>query len=414
MFINQFKIPEGSLESRIRKNVTSRQKLKKKWDKHCKYGAEATPDALEGTAFAVENFSADESENWVRLLDEGVVVEGDSTPYAVIAKGTIKKWYDDLPANYKGYINKDHISGIGLGNYTKADLRLVEIGDGRYGVDVNVKLDHELYSVKDLLRQMDRKALSSEFYYDADEYVKASVVTGDKNYPDWWLIPKISAVAIVGYAVVDNPKNANSYDPNLLEKASAENEERNSMNLEELKKLAAAGDVAAAEELKKLMADDDKDEDAEGKEDEGAEGEAEDNKTEAGAEGAEDAGADEKEGEGEKEGDEDAGDGEGDTEEGDKEEEGEKFSADDLISQVKTLKADFEAVTAENEKLKAQLAAYKEQKTDLATRLSEVLGLASTSEQTEGEGAATSKKKEDGEDDEDSYTASLRKSFSEL
>lgn len=411
MFINQFKIPEGSLESRIRKNVTSRQKLKKKWDKHCKYGAEATPDALEGAAFAVEKFNADESENWVRLLDEGVVVEGDGTPYAVIAKGTIKKWYDELPANYKGYINKDHISGIGLGNYSKADLRLVPIGDDRYGVDVNVKLDHELYAVKDLLRQMDRKALSSEFFYDADEYVKASVVTGDKNYPDWWLIPKISAVAIVGYAVVDNPKNANSYDPNLLEKASAENEERNSMNLEELKKLAAAGDAAAAEELKKLMAGEG-DEDADGKEDEGAEGEAEGEKTEAGAEGAEDADTDKNEGEGEDKGDEDAGDSEDKAEEGDKEEEeGEKFSADELIGQVKTLKADFEALSAENKELKAQLAVYKEQKTDLATRLTEVLGLASTSEKTEGEGAATSKKKEEGEDD---YAASLRKSFSEL
>lgn len=411
MHLNNFKIPEGSLESRIRKNVTSRQKLKKKWDKHCKYGAETTPDALEGAAFAVEKFNADDSENWVRLLDEGVVVEGDGTPYAVIAKGTIKKWYEDLPANFKGYINKDHISGIGLGNYSKADLRLVPIGDDRYGVDVNVKLDHELYAVKDLLRQMDRKALSSEFYYDADEYVKASVVTGDKNYPDWWLIPKISAVAIVGYAVVDNPKNANSYDPNLLEKASAESEERNSMTLEELRKLAAEGDAAAIEELKKLQAEDG-DDDADETDGEAGDESAADNKVDANAEDGDNAG----EGEGDKEdaddkGDEDAGDGEGEADGEDKEEEDEKFSADDLIGQVKTLKADFEAVSAENKELKAQLAAYKEQKTDLATRLSEVLGLASASDKSTEEGAATPEKKEDGEDE---YTASLRKSFSEL
>lgn len=406
---NNFKIPEGSLDSRIRKNVCQRQKLKKKWDKHCKYDAENTPDALDGTAFSVEKFKADGSENWVRLLDEGVVVEGDGTPYAVIAKGTIKKWFEDLPANFKGYINKDHISGIGLGNYSKADLRLVEIGDGRYGVDVNVKLDHELYAVKDLLRQMDRKALSSEFFYDADEYVKASAVTGDKNYPDWWLIPKISAVAIVGYAVVDNPKNANSYDPNLLEKASAESGERNSMNEDELKRLAAEGDANAVEELKKLQAEDG-DEDAEGTADEDA---AADEKVEAGADGDTDGNTNgDAEGEGETTDEEAANDeGEETADEGDeKEEEGENFSTEDLISQVKELKANFEAISAENKELKAQLSAQKTAKADLATRLSEVLGLASAAEATESEGAATPDKKEEG----DEYTASLRKSFSEL
>lgn len=410
---SNFKIPEGSLDSRIRKNVAARQKLKKKWDRHCKYGAEDTSNALDGAVIAIEKYSADEgAENWVRLLDEGVVVEGDGTPYAVIAKGTIKKWYDELPANFNGYINKDHVSGIGLGNFSKADVRLVEIGGDRYGVDVNVKLDHELYAVKDLLRQMNRKALSSEFYYEADEYVKASNVTGDSSYPDWYLIPKITELAIVGYAVVDNPKNANSYDPNLLEKASDGGEERNSMNLEELKKLAAEGDANAAEELQKLMAEES--EETEGEENEGADNAAEGEKTEAGAEGADNAEADDKEGEGEEEGEEaaeDKGD-EATEEEGDKEEEdGEKFSVDDLVAEVKTLKANFEAVSAENKELKAQLSAQKEAKADLATRLTEVLGLASASDKTESEGAATSEKEKSGAD---TYVDALRKSFSEI
>lgn len=407
---NNFKIPEGSLDSRIKRNVERRQKLKKKWDRNCKYSSEDASNVLDGSVVAVEKYSADaDAENWVRLLDEGVVVEGDGTPYAVIAKGTIKKWYDELPANFKGYINKDHISGIGLGNYSKADLRLVEIGGDRYGVEVNVKLDHELYAVKDLLRQMDRKALSSEFYYEADEYVKASAVTGDKNYPDWWLIPKITEVAIVGYAVVDNPKNANSYDPNLLDKASNESEERNSMNLEELKKLAAQGDAAAAEELKKLMAGEG-DEDAEGKEDEGADSDAEGEKTEAGAEGADNADADNKEGEGDQKGEEDADGDEGDENTEDEGEENEEdFAA--LVSKVETLKANYEAVSAENKELKAQLAAIKEKKADLASRLTDVLGLASASEKTDGEGAATPKEKKSGADE---YADALRKGFSEL
>lgn len=409
----KFKIPEGSLESRIRKNVMSRQKLKKKWDKHCKYGADGRDHGI-GYGFTnVEHFKADDSENWVRLLDEGVVVEGDGSPYAVIAKGVLKTWYDELPADFEGYINKDHISGIGLGSYSKADLRLVPIGDDRYGIDVNVKLDHELYAVKDLLRQMDRKALSSEFYYDADEYVKASVVTGDKDYPDWWLIPKISAVAIVGYAVVDNPKNANSYAPNLLEKASDEGEERNSMTLEELKKLAAAGDVKAAEELKKLEAENgDQDADDADKGDESDEGDKEADdlvngaKTNANAEGDEgdgDEGTEDK-GDTDKEGDtEDKGD-EGDKEGDGKESEEDKFSAEAILAEVKTLKEGYAALEAENKELKAKLAAYSTEKADLNTRLVEVLGLASTAKKSDEEGGSTPKK----ESDEDDYTAALK------
>ena len=223
-----FKIPKDSEAVRTRKNVMSRQKLKRKWDKHCKWAAEGEM-GLSGTSFAIDKFS-EEQDNFVRLLDEGVVVEGDGTPYAVIAKGALKEWYDNLPRNFSGYINKDHISGLDLGKFSKENLRIVEIGDDRYGIDVNVKLDHELYATKDLLHQMNRKALSAEFYYEADEYVKASVVTGE-DFPDWYLIPKIDAVSIVGYAVVDNPKNANSSDENLLEKASSEerNEDRKSV-----------------------------------------------------------------------------------------------------------------------------------------------------------------------------------------
>ena len=70
------------------------------------------------------------------------------------------------------------------------------------------------------------KNLYTDDLKDVSIYVKASVVTGE-DFPDWYLIPKIDAVSIVGYAVVDNPKNANSYDENLLEKASSE--ERNDM-----------------------------------------------------------------------------------------------------------------------------------------------------------------------------------------
>ena len=387
MFVGEtFKIPKGSEASRTRKNVMSRQKLKKKWDRHCKWAAEGE-NGLSGASFAIDKFS-EEEDNFVRLLDEGVVVEGDKSPYAVIAKGAIKKWYDELPQNFNGYINKDHISGLDLGKFSKENLRLVEIGDDRYGVDVNVKLDHELYATKDLLHQMNRKALSAEFYYEADEYVKASAVTGE-DFPDWYLIPKITALSIVGYAVVDNPKNANSYDENLLEKASSE--ERNDM----------------PEELKAKLAEDaDKTEASAGAGfDPEAEAEAgiapvEETKTEAEAE----APADEPEAETPAE---EPAEEEGGAEETDKVE----ASIEKLGAQMEAFKSELAKKDAEIASLKEQLAAKDEQKESFESKLASLLKFASTEEPTAEEGAETTTKEDENKDD---YTSALESAFKEM
>lgn len=392
MFDN-FKIPKDSEAVRTRKNVMSRQKLKKKWDKHCKWATEGEM-GLSGAAFAIDKFS-EEEDNFVRLLDEGVVVEGDGTPYAVIAKGTLKNWFNNLPKNFDGYINKDHISGLDLGKFSKKDVRLVELGDDRYGVDVNVKLDHELYATKDLLHQMNRKALSAEFYYEADEYVKASVVTGE-NFPDWYLIPKITEVSIVGYAVVDNPKNANSYDENLLEKASSE--ERNDM----------------PEELKAELAEDEKAEASAGP---GFDPEAEaeagippieetEGETEAPAEEAEtevEAPAEEVEAEEVEETAAEETTEEETTEEADKVE----ASIEEIGKQMEAFKAEIAEKDAEIAELKAKLAAKDAQKESFENKLANLLNFATADEPTEAESAEPTPK----EENKDDYTAALESAF---
>ncbi len=403
---DEFKIPKGSIDSRIKKNVMHRQALKKKWDRHCKYDA-SIENSNVGAAFAINQFSEDK-ENWVRLLDEGVVVEGDSTPYAVIGKGVIKKWYDELPSNFEGYINKDHISGIDLGKFKKSDLRLVELGDDRYGVDVNVKLDHELYATKDLLRSMNRKAISSEFYYDADEYVKASVATGDTSFPDWFLIPKISAISLVGYAVVDNPKNANSYDEDLLKKASADEEEgKNTMSEEEKKKLEAEGEVEN-QEIEDKTEDTEVEDNADAGEDEG---EKEQNSAAGDGEDTEDKG--EGEADTEDEGDDtDEGDGEGESEdEDDKSDEGES-TVDQLATAIESLKAENKALKEENAELKAKLSTKEEKEADFETKLKNVLEMASTSEPTEEEGADVTP--DDDDKEKNSVVESYKQAFNDL
>lgn len=376
-----FKIPKDSEAVRTRKNVMSRQKLKKKWDKHCKWAAEGEM-GLSGTSFAIDKFS-EEQDNFVRLLDEGVVVEGDGTPYAVIAKGALKEWYDNLPRNFSGYINKDHISGLDLGKFSKDNLRVVEIGDDRYGIDVNVKLDHELYATKDLLHQMNRKALSAEFYYEADEYVKASVVTGE-DFPDWYLIPKINAVSIVGYAVVDNPKNANSYDENLLEKASSE--ERNDMpeelkaKLDEEEKVEASAspDVVAPEDEAPV---------------EETEAPAEEAEVEAPVEAEAEEPAEETEAEAEPEAEEET----------DKVE----ASIEEIGKQLEAFKAEIAEKDAKIAELEAKLAAKDAQKEGFENKLAKLLNFATTDEPTPAESAEPTPT----EDAKDDYTAALENAF---
>lgn len=400
---DEYKIPKGSVDSRIKKNVMHRQSLKKKWDKHCKYDISAD-NANVGAAFAIDKFSEDK-ENWIRLLDEGVVVEGDSTPYAVIGKGVIKKWFDELPKDFEGYINKDHISGIDLGKFKKSDLRIVELGDDRYGVDVNVKLDHELYATKDLLRSMNRKAISSEFYYDADEYVKASVATGDTSFPDWFLIPKISAISLVGYAVVDNPKNANSYDEDLLKKASAEEEGETTMTEEEKKRLEAEGEIENEETEAKVEETENEETEANGSDDE-VEQNSNDEGTEGEAEG-DDAGeekTDEGEGEGEADGEtEDKTDASAD--------EGED-TADKLATAIESLKAENKALKEENEQLKAKLSTKEEKEADFETKLKNVLSMATASEPTEEEGADVTP--DDDDKEKNSVVESYKAAFKDL
>ena len=382
-----FKIPKDSEAVRTRKNVMSRQKLKKKWDKHCKWAAEGEM-GLSGTSFAIDKFS-EEQDNFVRLLDEGVVVEGDGTPYAVIAKGALKEWYDNLPRNFSGYINKDHISGLDLGKFSKENLRVVEIGDDRYGIDVNVKLDHELYATKDLLHQMNRKALSAEFYYEADEYVKASVVTGE-DFPDWYLIPKINAVSIVGYAVVDNPKNANSYDENLLEKASSDErkdmpeELKAKLDEEEKVEASASPDVVAPEDEAPV-------EETEAETEAETENEAPAEEVEAPAEEITEAEA-ETEAEPEAE----------PAEEDDKVE----ASIEEIGKQMEAFKAEIADKDAKIAELEAKLAEKAAQKENFENKLAKLLNFATTEEPTESEGAETTTT-----ETKDDYASALENAF---
>nr|DAW84045.1 MAG TPA: cell division protein [Bacteriophage sp.] len=151
-----------------------------------------------------------------RLIDEGAITyEGGDDIRLYIKKGAVQAFYDSLSSDYVGYINLAHIDitslPLNLGTWTKDDLTVVDIGDGRKGLDVNVKLNRELHIVQDLLKQEIPLSISAELRgtLDFESSFKFNV-------------PFYNKIEIAGFSVVANPANVNSTGENLNSKGDSE------------------------------------------------------------------------------------------------------------------------------------------------------------------------------------------------
>lgn len=203
-----------------------------------------------------------------RLIDEGAITyEGGDDIRLYIKKGAVQAYYDSLSSDYVGYINLAHIDiaslPLNLGTWTKDDLTVVDIGDGRKGLDVNVKLNRELHIVQDLLKQEIPLSISAELRgtLDLESSFKFNA-------------PFYNEIEIAGFSVVANPANVNSTGENLNSKGDSE------MNLwEKILKLSSEN-----KEEKKNEALENKDDEKEEKEpeskEEGTENEEEAKKVE--------------------------------------------------------------------------------------------------------------------------------------
>lgn len=194
-----------------------------------------------------------------RLIDEGAITYEDGDDIRLyIKKGAVQAFYDSLSSDYVGYINLAHIDiaslPLNLGTWTKDDLTVVDIGDGRKGLDVNVKLNRELHIVQDLLKQEIPLSISAELRgtLDLESSFKFNA-------------PFYNEIEIAGFSVVANPANVNSTGENLNSKGDSE------MNLwEKILKLSSEN-----KEEKKNEALENKEEEKEEKEPESKEEEAE-------------------------------------------------------------------------------------------------------------------------------------------
>lgn len=203
-----------------------------------------------------------------RLIDEGAITyEGGDDIRLYIKKGAVQAFYDSLSSDYVGYINLAHIDiaslPLNLGTWTKDDLTVVDIGDGRKGLDVNVKLNRELHIVQDLLKQEIPLSISAELRgtLDLESSFKFNA-------------PFYNEIEIAGFSVVANPANVNSTGENLNSKGDSE------MNLwEKILKLSSEN-----KEEKKNEALENKEDEKEEKEPESKEEETENEEAKKGEE----------------------------------------------------------------------------------------------------------------------------------
>ena len=371
-------------QKKIRRSVMHRQSMKKKWDKHCQFSLDN-----DGLTFFGQSANATQ-DNYVRLLDEGVIVDSDDYVYAVIKKGTVKKWFDNLSDSFVGRIDKDHCTSIELGSFTKKDLRLVECENGRYAVDVNVSLDKELYATKDLLRANNRFAISAELRSKVNEYVTYTKATGEKlsDGEQDYLVPVIEDIEIEGYAVVASPKNANSYNEDLLVNASAE--EGNPMSKKEIEALEAA-EEQKVEEVEETQ-EETQEENLEAEQPVQADNSTEETEDEA------------KDGESEEET-------EGEGEQPESSDDEEQFdAADEVAKAIESLKAEIAAKDAKIAELEQKFAAQTQKEANLNEKLAKLLNF-STENPTEAEGAEMTSGKDK---EEDAYGAALSEAFKSL
>lgn len=203
-----------------------------------------------------------------RLIDEGAITyEGGNDIRLYIKKGAVQAFYDSLSSDYVGYINLAHIDiaslPLNLGTWTKDDLTVVDIGDGRKGLDVNVKLNRELHIVQDLLKQEIPLSISAELRgtLDFESSFKFNA-------------PFYNEIEIAGFSVVANPANVNSTGENLNSKGDSE------MNLwEKILKLSSENKEENKNEALENKEEEKEEKEPESKE-EGTENEEEDKKCE--------------------------------------------------------------------------------------------------------------------------------------
>ncbi|GHU63479.1 hypothetical protein FACS189418_6850 [Clostridia bacterium] len=139
----------------------------------------------------------------VRLLDEGAVIDAEGGIRCYIKKGTIDQYFSALSDQFIGTVDIGHLSfstfPFIVGEFSKQDLKVVDIGNGRKALDLYLHLDSDSVFIKELSRVNYTIGISAEFYYSVDE------IESEKNN---FLV--IDAIDIFAVGLVGEAGNVNS------------------------------------------------------------------------------------------------------------------------------------------------------------------------------------------------------------
>lgn len=184
----------------------------------------------------------------MRLLDEGTCLYDAENIRFVLMKGAIKRWYDELNNDFVGIIKYGHgdfgNNPITLGIWTKDDLELVDIGDGKIAVDVIPHFYEGLSKLDDLRLMPYTVGISSEFMAFYNE--KLSDEKG---------VPYIQDIDLDAFAVVGDVGNVNSGGISLNKNVKKEG---NKMALDILKSVRTYLDSLKSDEKDNDKLDEDK------------------------------------------------------------------------------------------------------------------------------------------------------------
>lgn len=192
----------NSLIRAIERNTAKRKKIKNRIDSEINLSVESDVESVLLSA---------RSGDTNRLIDEGAIIEGDGSVWGYIKKGTLEKfmngenvYLDNLSNDFVGYINIGHLDHatfpFPVGEWRKEDMTLVDIGDGRQGIDMNNStIDRDSMFIKELERLGLELSESIEAQFHLD--YEASEDLG---------FPVYDEILIYGYAVVGDGKNVNS------------------------------------------------------------------------------------------------------------------------------------------------------------------------------------------------------------
>ena len=203
-------------------DVERRKELKKRLDSIVNLSSDNVQKPMENLNVALN------SKEKIRLLNEGAIFDGYDELRMYIKKGAIPAFVESLSDDFVGYITLGHLQldqvPLLMGTWTKSDLEVVDVGEGRYALDCTPHFNDSGF-VQDILSQEIPLSVSVEIDgaidWDSTELLEA---------PVW------QKLRVNGFSVVGLPANVDSWDigedmkldelMEMLEKLTAAKEEK--------------------------------------------------------------------------------------------------------------------------------------------------------------------------------------------